>query len=206
MGPAAVRCLGIHPQVCEAVAVLVAVTGHETKVFKNATDPPSKRSRIERQVDYIIFFMFALLAAFCITSSVYFSEWTRLHMNTHWYLAPYSTPVQYNPSKPGLVGLTQFITAFILYGGCRLASAVPCAHHVMCAVVSSPVAGTIPYIPPPCPLRRLPHPHLSLCLYRDGQDLPVHGTGLEDRRGPFLLSATIMQYQSHSTGAAALDM
>ncbi len=42
------------------------LSGHDTKVMKNAMDPPSKRSKIELIVDKIIFFMFGLLFSFCI--------------------------------------------------------------------------------------------------------------------------------------------
>jgi phospholipid-transporting ATPase len=54
----------------------------------NASQPPSKRSQIERLVDYIIFFMFFLLFSFCITGAVYDAIWIKTNFNNHWYLGP----------------------------------------------------------------------------------------------------------------------
>jgi hypothetical protein len=34
---------------------------------------------------------------------------------SHWYLKPDNVPEEYNPTQPVVVGVTQFITAFILY-------------------------------------------------------------------------------------------
>jgi hypothetical protein len=42
----------------------------------NSTQPPSKRSRVERTVDRIILFMFALLFLMCILGCIYFAFWT----------------------------------------------------------------------------------------------------------------------------------
>jgi hypothetical protein len=92
--------------------------GHDTKIFMNATQPPSKRSSIERSVDYIIFFMFALLFSMCITGCIYFAWWTSTYMPLHWYLGPdqVKDAVEYDASRPAIVGVTNFITSFILYG------------------------------------------------------------------------------------------
>lgn len=83
----------------------------------NSTQPPSKRSRIERTVDRIIFFMFGLLFSMCLTGCIYFAWWTARYMPDHWYLGgDTSLPREYDGSKPGVVAVTNFITAFILYG------------------------------------------------------------------------------------------
>lgn len=84
----------------------------------NATQPPSKRSSIERGVDYIIFFMFALLFSMCVTGAIYFSWWTTTYMHLHWYLGPdqVQDAIEYNSKFPAIVGVTNFITSFILYG------------------------------------------------------------------------------------------
>jgi magnesium-transporting ATPase (P-type) len=52
------------------------LTGHDTKIFMNSTQPPSKRSQVERTVDRIILFMFALLFAMCIVGCIRFAHWT----------------------------------------------------------------------------------------------------------------------------------
>jgi len=94
----------------------LSAAGHDTKIFMNATQPPSKRSSIERKVDHIIFFMFGLLFSMCLTGCIYFAWWTARHMPDHWYLQPDNVPKEYNGSKPGIVAVTNFITSFILYG------------------------------------------------------------------------------------------
>jgi phospholipid-transporting ATPase len=42
----------------------------------NATQPPSKRSRVERTVDSIILVMFATLFGMCLLGAAYFASWT----------------------------------------------------------------------------------------------------------------------------------
>jgi hypothetical protein len=99
----------------------------------NSTQPPSKRSRIERTVDRIIFFMFGLLFSMCLTGCIYFAWWTARYMPDHWYLGSDSVlPREYDGSNPGVVAVTNFITAFILYGKhdkqllhCEQSSTVP---------------------------------------------------------------------------------
>jgi phospholipid-transporting ATPase len=82
----------------------------------NSAPAPSKRSQIERFVDRIIFFMFFLLFSFCFTGAVYDAYWIQQNFNNHWYLGPQYTNEQYNPATPAVNGITNFVTAFILYG------------------------------------------------------------------------------------------
>lgn len=114
---AALLCVRYSRLLCLWLALCPAA-GHDTKIFMNATQPPSKRSSIERNVDYIIFFMFALLFSMCITGCIYFAWWTSTYMPLHWYLGPdkVSNAVEYDSSRPAIVGVTNFITSFILYG------------------------------------------------------------------------------------------
>lgn len=51
---------------------VVVFTGHDTKVMQNATDPPSKRSRFERKMDQIIYFLFFVLFLMSFVGSVVF--------------------------------------------------------------------------------------------------------------------------------------
>ena len=46
-------------------------------MMKNAVLPPSKRSTVERQMDFVILFMFALLFAMCIANAACFAVWTQ---------------------------------------------------------------------------------------------------------------------------------
>ena len=84
--------------------------------MKNATLPPSKRSRIEHQMDRMIIFMFALLFAMCLIGAVQFAIWTKNLSPKMWYLAPDNAPTAFNPGKPLLAGVYSFVTSFVLYG------------------------------------------------------------------------------------------
>jgi phospholipid-transporting ATPase len=82
----------------------------------NSTAAPSKRSQIEYIVDRVIFFMFFLLFAFCITGAVYDSYWIKDDYPKHWYLGTPYYNKQYDPEKWRQSGGYNFITCFILYG------------------------------------------------------------------------------------------
>ncbi|GAB2220643.1 hypothetical protein Drorol1_Dr00008305 [Drosera rotundifolia] len=98
---------------------VVVFTGHDTKVMQNSTDPPSKRSRIERKMDYIIYFMFGMLCLISFIGSIFFGIWTRddLRNNamTSWYLRPDDTTVYFNPKRAALAAFLHFLTALMLY-------------------------------------------------------------------------------------------
>ena len=84
--------------------------------MKNATLPPSKRSRIEHQMDRMIIFMFALLFAMCLVGAILFAIWTK-NLSPHmWYLAPNQAPTAFDPRQPILAGVYSFVTSFVLYG------------------------------------------------------------------------------------------
>lgn len=95
---------------------VVVFSGHETKVMQNATDPPSKRSRIERKMDNVIYFLFAVLVLISVIGSIVFAVKTRVNNLTWWYLRPDNTDIYYNPANSSLAGLLHLITALILYG------------------------------------------------------------------------------------------
>ena len=86
------------------------------QVMKNATLPPSKRSRIEHQMDKMIIFMFALLFAMCLVGATLFAIWTKSLSPKMWYLEPKQAPTAFNPSQPLLAGVYSFVTSFVLYG------------------------------------------------------------------------------------------
>ena len=95
---------------------VVIFTGHDSKVMQNATKSPSKRSRIERKMDYIIYLLFSLLVLISLVSSIGFAVKTKFKMPDAWYLRPDNTEDMYNPRKPALSGLIHLVTALILYG------------------------------------------------------------------------------------------
>jgi phospholipid-transporting ATPase len=48
----------------------VIFTGHETKLMQNATAAPIKRTALEKNVNLQIIFLFAVLIALCLISTV----------------------------------------------------------------------------------------------------------------------------------------
>ncbi|KAH7848010.1 hypothetical protein Vadar_032766 [Vaccinium darrowii] len=95
---------------------VVIFTGHDTKVMQNGTQSPSKRSRIEKQMDKIIYILFSLLILISLISSFGFVMKTWLQMPDWWYMQPYNKSTLYDPTHPFWSGLLHWVTALILYG------------------------------------------------------------------------------------------
>jgi phospholipid-transporting ATPase len=86
------------------------------QVMKNATLPPSKRSRMEHQMDKMILLMFGLLFAMCLVGATLFALWTKDMSPSMWYISPEDAPTAFNPSMAALSGVYAFVTSFVLYG------------------------------------------------------------------------------------------
>ncbi|KAK9107222.1 hypothetical protein Syun_023233 [Stephania yunnanensis] len=99
---------------------VVIFTGHDTKVIQNSRSPPSKRSRIERKMDKIVYFLFFLLVVIAFVGSIVFLIETRKDLRTgkmkRWYLRPDDAKVYYNPKQAPIAAILHFLTALILYG------------------------------------------------------------------------------------------
>ncbi|KAG9133525.1 hypothetical protein Leryth_019437 [Lithospermum erythrorhizon] len=97
----------------------VIFTGHDTKVMQNATDPPSKRSRVEKKMDKIIYLLFGVLFTLAFIGSVYFGVVTKddLHGNRmkRWYLKPDDADIFFDPKKAPAAAVFHFLTAVMLY-------------------------------------------------------------------------------------------
>ncbi|KAI0486585.1 hypothetical protein KFK09_029333 [Dendrobium nobile] len=74
---------------------VVIFTGHD-----------SKRSSIEKKMDYIIYILFTLL----------YAVYTKFGMPNWWYLQPENASTLYNPLMPALSGIFHLVTALIMYG------------------------------------------------------------------------------------------
>ncbi|KAH7549287.1 hypothetical protein ACOSP7_025997 [Xanthoceras sorbifolium] len=98
----------------------VIFTGHDTKVIQNSTPPPSKRSKIERRMDKIIYFLFGMLVLLSIIGSIFFGIATSEDLEdgrmTRWYLRPDETTIYYDPKRAAVAAILQFLTALMLYG------------------------------------------------------------------------------------------
>lgn len=95
---------------------VVIFTGHDSKVMQNATKSPSKRSGIEKKMDYVIYMLFTLLVLISLISSIGFAVKIKYQVPKWWYLQPQNTDDIFNPKKPSLSGFYHLITALILYG------------------------------------------------------------------------------------------
>ncbi|KAG6876279.1 hypothetical protein C0992_000210 [Termitomyces sp. T32_za158] len=70
---------------------LTVFTGHETKLMRNATAAPIKRTAVERQVNVQIVFLFILLLALSVGSTIGSSIRTWFFSSQQWYLAESTT-------------------------------------------------------------------------------------------------------------------
>ncbi|CAN1182807.1 Probable phospholipid-transporting ATPase 8 [Linum perenne] len=99
---------------------VVIFTGHDTKVMKNAVDPPSKRSKIEKKMDKIIYILFSTLITISFIGSLFFGIETRRDYEdgkyTRWYLGPDRTNALYDPERAPLAAFFHFLTGLMLYG------------------------------------------------------------------------------------------
>ncbi|TVU11293.1 hypothetical protein EJB05_44868 [Eragrostis curvula] len=97
----------------------VIFTGHHTKVMQNSTDPPSKRSKIEKKMDIIIYFLMSSLLIIALFGSVLFGIWTKEDLKNgvmkRWYLRPDAATIYYDPKRAALASFFHLLTALMLY-------------------------------------------------------------------------------------------
>ena len=104
----------------EYVFGVVIFAGHDTKMMQNATDPPSKRSKIEKKMDKIVYILFSTLVLIAFVGSLFFGIETKKDFSDgnlrRWYLHPDDTTIFYDPKRPSLSAFFHFMTALMLYG------------------------------------------------------------------------------------------
>lgn len=105
----------------EYVYGVVVFTGHDTKVMQNAMEPPSKRSKIERKMDKIVYILFSLLMLVSFIGSFFFGISTDKDIDDdgelrRWYLRPDQTTVFFDPNRSILATFLHFLTGLMLYG------------------------------------------------------------------------------------------
>ncbi|KAJ4887081.1 putative phospholipid-transporting ATPase 12 [Raphanus sativus] len=97
---------------------VVVFTGPDTKVVQNSTEPPSKRSMIERKMDKIIYLMFLVVVSLAFLGAVLFGMITREDyqngITTRWYLRPDDSTVFFDPQRAPLAALCHFLSALML--------------------------------------------------------------------------------------------
>ncbi|KAK7266090.1 hypothetical protein RIF29_18730 [Crotalaria pallida] len=104
----------------EYIYGVVIFTGPDTKVMQNSTDPPSKRSKIERKMDKIIYILFITLILVSFIGSLFFGVETKRDISDgrfrRWYLLPSHPTLFYDPRRATLAAVFHFLTALMLYG------------------------------------------------------------------------------------------
>ncbi|KAH7837035.1 hypothetical protein Vadar_008720 [Vaccinium darrowii] len=97
---------------------VVVFTGPDTKVVRNSTASPSKRSLIERKMDKVIYVLFSLLVLISLIVSIGSAVVTESEMVKWWYLDLQESDPDplFNPKSPLSSGLLHFVGALILYG------------------------------------------------------------------------------------------
>lgn len=97
---------------------VVIFTGHDTKVMQNAMNPPSKRTRIERRMDKIIYVLFSALILVSFIGSLFFGIETKKDGGDYgrWYLRPDITTIFFDPRRASVAAFLHFLTGLMLYG------------------------------------------------------------------------------------------
>ncbi|XP_050370284.1 probable phospholipid-transporting ATPase 5 [Argentina anserina] len=104
---------------------VVIFSGPDTKAVRNSTRSPSKRSRIERKMDLVIYLLFSMLLLISLVTSTGFAVYLNSEMVKSWYLSLKVNNLAsnqakpdpfFNQSKPAVSGFLQFVRALILYG------------------------------------------------------------------------------------------
>ncbi|CAH8358494.1 unnamed protein product [Eruca vesicaria subsp. sativa] len=96
----------------------VIFTGPDTKVVQNSTEPPSKRSMIERKMDKIIYLMFLMVVSLAFFGAILFGIATREDYQngimTRWYLKPDDSTIFFDPQRALMAAVCHFLSALML--------------------------------------------------------------------------------------------
>ncbi|KAJ7943239.1 Phospholipid-transporting ATPase [Quillaja saponaria] len=99
---------------------VVIFTGQDTKVIQNSTEPPSKRSKIEKKMDKIIYFLLSILLLMAFIGSIFFAIATEDDlengMTKRWYLRPDDSTIFFDPKRAPAAAVFHCLTALMLYG------------------------------------------------------------------------------------------
>ncbi|KAL8513013.1 hypothetical protein ACS0TY_019261 [Phlomoides rotata] len=92
----------------------VIFSGPDTKVIRNSTRSPSKRSRVEKKMDSVIYLLFAIMVLISFVSAIGSAVFT---LSGRWYLKfKVNVDQLFDPNDLILSGFLQFIRALVLYG------------------------------------------------------------------------------------------
>ncbi|KAK3912291.1 putative phospholipid-transporting ATPase IA [Frankliniella fusca] len=86
LGPDQVLLRGSLLRNTKWVFGLVVYTGHETKLMKNSTSAPLKRSSVDKLINKQILILFMILIVLCLISASCSEWWSYTHGDNDWYL------------------------------------------------------------------------------------------------------------------------
>lgn len=95
----------------------VIFSGADTKAVRNSTRSPSKRSRVERKMDRVIYLLFGLMVLISLVTAIGSAVFTYNADLKRWYLRLHGSDDNlFDPNLPSLSGFLQFVKALMLYG------------------------------------------------------------------------------------------
>lgn len=65
---------------------LVVYTGHDTKLMRNSTSAPLKRSTVDKLTNTQILMLFFILCVLCLLSAIFNELWTQKRAQSDWYI------------------------------------------------------------------------------------------------------------------------
>ncbi|XP_037914217.1 probable phospholipid-transporting ATPase IA isoform X4 [Hermetia illucens] len=65
---------------------IVVYTGHDSKLMRNSTSAPLKRSTVDRLTNTQILMLFLILIVLCLVSAIFNEVWIQSHFRSDWYL------------------------------------------------------------------------------------------------------------------------
>ncbi|CAG9465195.1 unnamed protein product [Pedinophyceae sp. YPF-701] len=121
LGPQNVLLRGCTLRNTPGAYAVVVYTGHESKIMLNASAAPSKRSQLEKRLDYLILVLFIMLFVMCFVGAVGNGVWVKTRGAEHWYLDLASDQldaidkVLFDPGNAAAAGLINFFTLLALF-------------------------------------------------------------------------------------------
>ncbi|KAL6502190.1 hypothetical protein OROHE_024783 [Orobanche hederae] len=101
----------------EFIYGVVIFTGPDTKTIRNSTRSPSKRSRVERKMDRVIYLLFGMMVLISLISAIGSALFTKSAYPEYEYLRLNDNADSlFDPKNPTVSGFLQFVRALILYG------------------------------------------------------------------------------------------
>ncbi|XP_057812071.1 probable phospholipid-transporting ATPase 4 [Salvia miltiorrhiza] len=95
----------------------VIFSGADTKAVRNSTRSPSKRSRVERKMDHVIYLLFGMMLFISLVTAFCSAIFTNDADVKRWYLQLHASDDSlFDPNNPTLSGFLQFVKALMLYG------------------------------------------------------------------------------------------